>query len=110
MSETIYFKIKSEKNPDVFISGYVDINDENAEDVDWYFNNKDGVPTPHVFIEHLGVDGFKGATMEQEFEIDEFKNIYIENIDVIDDIVLQSNDGDKFTLKRNGLIFEIGGE
>lgn len=47
MTETIYFKVKMEKNPDVMISGYVDINDE---DVDWYYwmNGWDKLPKVEI--------------------------------------------------------------
>lgn len=106
MTETIYFKVKMEKNPDVMISGYVDINDE---DVDWYYDDDaSGIPTPHIYYEHLGIDGLKGATDEQRDEIEEFKNILLNNLDFLD-IIPQSEEGEKFTITRFGLIVEVEG-
>ena len=107
--KTIYFVVKFEKNPNVLISGYVDINDELAEDVDWYFYDRNGMPSPQRFIEHLGIDGFKGATQEQEFEVDEFDNLYCSEIGVVNDIILQCKETEKYTVERCGMIFEVEG-
>ena len=71
------FKIISNKNDEVYIEGYVTINDEEAEDVDWYYWNGSGYNN-NMIIWHDGVQ-ISGSTFEQENEIEQFRS------DLIDD-------------------------
>ena len=103
MSKTIKFKVELEKNPEVYVSGYVEVNDELGEDCDWYFYDRNTFPQSQMFIEHLGIDGFKGSTFEQESEIDDFRNIYGENVGEISDIIVECEEDENYTTERYGL-------
>ncbi len=94
------FKIISNKNENIYCEGYVEINDEEAEDVDWYYYDAQGFATPHMFIEHTEVDGFKGATPKQEMEIEQFKTDYLDDSLWIDTCILQSTEDENQTFIR----------
>lgn len=96
----IEFKIVSNKNENVYVEGYVTINDEEGEDVDWYYYDAQGFATPQMFIEHNGVDGFKGATEEQKWEVEQFRADYGEDAFWIDTAILQSNEDENRTYVR----------
>lgn len=96
----IEFKIVSNKNENVYVEGYVTINDEEGEDVDWYYYDAQGFATPQMFIEHNGVDGFKGATEEQKWEVEQFRADYGEDAFWIDTAILQSNEAENRTYVR----------
>ena len=78
----IYFKIVSNRNKEVYIRGYVTINDEKGEDVDWYYYNASGFPDTQMFIEHEGVK-ITGATDEQKNEVEQLRNDYFEDSGLI---------------------------
>ena len=97
---TVHFKIVSNKNENVYIEGYVDINDEEAEDVEWYYYDAQGFATQHMFVEHNQVDGFKGPTYEQQVEIDTFRDDYAADALWIDECILQSEEDENRTYLR----------
>lgn len=112
MTVTIEFDIKLEKNPSVHMDGYVERNDANGEDCDWYTYDKQNVAQYNrAIINHDDIDWFKGITREQESEIDSFQNIYQENFGEIADIILQCDFEDVFyesyTTKKYGFIIEV---
>ena len=79
MTITIEFKISLEENQAVYIDGIVERNDKIGEDVDQYFYDGNQILSSQLFVEHEDIDGLKGATDEQEFEIENFKIKYQEN-------------------------------
>lgn len=103
----IYFKVVSNKNPDVHIEGYVTINDEEAEDVDWYYLDAQGIPQNQMFVEHDGVDGFAGATDEQKWEVEQFRSDYGEDAFWIDNCILQSDADENRTYVRKDVTLII---
>lgn len=113
MTVTTEFIIKLESNPSVYLDGYVDRNDTLGEDCDWYFYDRNNSPQLNqTFIEHDDIDGFKGATHEQEAEIFDFKIKYEENCEEIGDIILQCDFEDVlndniYETNRYGLIIQV---
>ena len=106
-SYDVSFKIVSNRNPEVYTEGYVTINDEEAEDVDWYYYDAQGMATSQMFVEHDGVDGFKGATDKQRWEVEQFKGDYGEDAFWIDECILQSDDDENKTHVRENLTLII---
>lgn len=96
----VNFKVVSNKNNEVYVEGFVTINDELGEDVDWFYYNGQGVPTPQMFVEHDGVDGFKGATEEQKWEVEQFRMDYGADAFWIDTCIIQSNENENRTYVR----------
>ena len=101
------FKIVSNRNSEVYVEGYVTINDAEAEDVDWYYYDAQGMATPQIFIEHDGVDGFKGATDKQQWEVEQFRADYSDDSFWIDEVILQSDDDENKTHVRENLTLII---
>lgn len=101
----ISFKVVSNRNPDVHIEGYVTINDEKAEDVDWYFWNGTGYQSMR-FIFHDGIS-IKGSTIEQENELAQFESDLSDEGIWIDDVILQSDDTENRTYVRENLTLII---
>ena len=99
------FKIISNKNDEVYIEGYVTINDEEAEDVDWYYWNGSGYNN-NMIIWHDGVQ-ISGSTFEQENEIEQFRSDLIDDNEWITDVILQSNENENYTFKRENLTLVI---
>jgi len=98
----VSFKVVSNRNHNVYVEGYVTINDENAEDVDWYYLDAQGIPQNQMFVEHDGVDGFAGATDEQEWEVEQFRSDYGEDAFWIDNCILQSDaDENRTHVRKN---------
>lgn len=102
---TVHFKIVSNKNENVYIEGYVDINDEEAEDVDWYYWNGSGYNNNQI-IWHDGVQ-ITGATWEQENEIAQFESDLVDDNEWITDAILQSNDDENRTHVRENVTLII---
>ena len=94
----IEFKVVSNKNKNVYIEGYVTINDEDGEDVDWYYWTGNGHQTRPFY--HHDQEKITGLTQEQSDEIDEFKNNYEEDSFWIDTAILQSNEDENGTYVR----------
>ena len=101
------FKIISNRNNDVYVEGYVTINDKDAEDTDWYYYDSQGMPTSQMFVEHDGVDGFKGATDKQRWEVEQFRGDYGEDAFWIDECILQSDEDENRTHVRENLTLII---
>lgn len=101
----VNFKIISNKNPDVYVEGYVAINDEEAEDVDWYYWNGSGYNNNQI-IWHDGVQ-ITGATWEQENEIAQFESDLVDDNEWITDAILQSNDDENRTHVRENVTLII---
>ena len=101
------FKIVSNRNDEVYIEGYVNINDAEAEDVDWYYYDAQGMATSQMFVEHNGVDGFKGATDKQKWEVEQFRGDYGEDAFWIDEVILQSDEDENKTHVRENLTLII---
>lgn len=95
----VNFKIVSNRNKEVYIRGYVTINDEKGEDVDWYYYNASGFPDTQMFIEHEGVK-ITGATDEQKNEVEQLRNDYFEDAFWIDNAILQSEEDENRTYVR----------
>lgn len=111
MTVTTEFEVQLKSNPSVYIDGYVERNDKIGEDVDWYFYDRNNMPSSQFFIEHLDIDGFTGATQKQENEIQDFKIRYEENIEEVSDIILQADFYDTINdpqeIERYSLIIKI---
>lgn len=104
-SYDVNFKIVSNKNENVYCEGYVTINDEEAEDVDWYF--WDGSQyNSQVKVHHDGVK-ISGATIEQENEIAQFKSDWMEDGIWIDACILQSEYDENRTYVRKDITLII---
>ncbi|MBQ6220064.1 MAG: hypothetical protein IJH63_10005 [Methanobrevibacter sp.] len=101
----IYFKITSNKNPNMYVEGYVTINDEEATDVDWYYWKGSGYESQRVIL-HDEVQ-INGATFEQENEIWEFESDLVDDDEWITNIILQSNDDENRTYVRENLTLLI---
>ena len=101
------FKVVSNKNPNIYVKGYVTINGEEDEDIDWYFYNGQGFITRYMFIEHEGVDGFKGATEEQKWEVEEFRQNYGKDSFWIDTCIAQSEEYENRTYVRKDVTLII---
>ena len=78
----------------------MEIHDDLAEDVDWFYYDAQGCPTPQMFVEHDGVDGFKGATEEQKWEVEQFRMDYGQDAFWIDETILQSHEDENRTYVR----------
>jgi len=101
-SFSIDFKVQWNKNPQVYFEGYVNIPSDDCEDeeIKWYYYNDNGFATSQKFIEHDGVDGFKGSTDEQQFEIDQFKDDFLADSLWIDVCICQSDADENRTYVR----------
>lgn len=96
----VSFKIVSNKNENVYCEGYVTINDEEAEDVDWYYWTGNGYDSRPYY--HHDAEQITGLTREQSNEIDEFINDYMDDALWIDDAILQSEeDEDRTYVRKN---------
>lgn len=97
--ETVYFKIS--KNG-VFIEGYVNINDDEATDVDYYFFDQVGMEQLHPFYH---CPELVYTVDELNYKIDNFKNDYQINYSEIWDCILQSKENEHGVYHKFG--FEI---
>ena len=102
----VTFKIISNRNNEVYVEGYVTINDEEAEDVDWYYYNGQGFPTTQMFIEHDGVK-ISGATDQQRWEVEQFRGDYGQDEYWIDNCILQSDAEENRTYVRENVTLII---
>ena len=103
-SFSIDFKVQWNKNPKVYFEGYVNIPSDDCEDeeIEWYYYDANGFATSQKFIEHEGVDGFKGSTDEQEFEIVQFNDEFLADSFWIDECICQSNaDENRIYVREN---------
>ena len=94
----VNFKIISNQNEDLYVEGYVTINDEDAEDVDWYYWNGNGYDSQRTIF-HDGVQ-ISGATWEQENEIAQFESDLADDCFFIDEVILQSEEDENRTYVR----------
>lgn len=101
----VNFKIVSNKNDEIYVEGYVTINDEEAEDTDWYYWNGSGYSLQRV-IWHDGVQ-ITGATWEQGNEIAQFESALVDDDEWITDAILQSNDDENGTYVRKNITLLI---
>lgn len=96
----VSFKIVSNKNKNVYCEGYVTINDEDAEDVDWYYWTGNGYDSRPYY--HHDSEQITGLTQEQSNEIEQFKIDYAEDSLWIDTVILQSDDDENRThIRKN---------
>ena len=105
---TIDFKIQSNKNPSVYVEGKVDINDEDAEDTDWWYWNGTQYQ-PNAKIHHDDVL-ISGATWEQENEIEQFRSDWMDDALWLTDAILQSDEGEEETYVRESITLIINEE
>lgn len=107
--QNIYFKIISNKNKNVYCEGYVAINGEDDEDVDWYYWTDNGYQQQGIFIWH-NEEEITGLTDEQYDEIDQFQLDYDEDAFWIDTVILQSeeNENETYVRKNCTLIINEG--
>lgn len=105
---TIDFKIQSNKNPSVYVEGKVDINDEEAEDTDWWYWNGTQYQ-PNAKIHHDDVL-ISGATWEQENEIEQFRSDWMDDALWLTDAILQSDEGEEETYVRESITLIINEE
>lgn len=101
------FKIVSNRNDEVYTEGYVNINDAEAEDCDWYYYDAQGMPNTQFFVEHNGVDGFKGATDKQKWEVEQFRGDYAEEDWWMTQAILESDEDENRTYMRENLTLII---
>lgn len=94
----VNFKIVSNKNEKVYVEGYVTINDEESEDVDWYYWT--GTQYQQSPYYHHDEEEITGLTTEQNDEIDKFKVDYMEDAFWIDTSILQSDADENRTYVR----------
>ena len=105
---TINFKIQSNDNPSVYVDGKVDINDEDAEDCDWYY--WDGTQyQSNAKIMHDEIN-IGGATWEQENEIEQFRSDWRDDDMWITDAILQSEEDEQETYVRKSITLIINEE
>ena len=102
---TVDFKIQSNKNPSVYIEGKVDINDEEAEDCDWWYWNGTQYQ-PNAKIHHDDVL-ISGATYEQENEIEQFRSDWMDDDLWLTDAILQSDEDEYCTYVRENITLII---
>lgn len=98
MSETVNFKIVSNKNDEVYMEGFVEIHDDLAEDVDWNYWTGNGYQTTPFY--HHDAEDIKGLTVEQNRDIDTFKEDYSDDALWIDTCILQSSEDENRTYVR----------
>ena len=103
----IDFKIVSNRTPEVYTEGYVEINDAEAEDCDWYYYDAQGMPNTQFFVEHNGVDGFKGATDKQKWEVEQFRVDYAEEDWWMTQAILECDEDENRTYVRENLTIII---
>lgn len=101
----VEFKIVSNRNNEVYVEGHVTINDEEAEDVDWYFF--DGIQySSQRKIFHDGI-ATENNWFEQENEIAQFESDLVDDGIWIDDAILQSDEDENCTYVRENLTLII---
>ena len=94
----VKFKIEDNIAP-VYIEGYVEINDEDAEDVDWHFwTGTEYSSQMKIFHDKEEITGLTDA---QQQEIWAFEDHYLMNDALwIDNMILQSEEGENRTYVR----------
>lgn len=113
---TIDFDVYLSTNPNVHYSGYVGINDADAEDTDWHYYRLDGqISYEHQVIVHENEE-ITGLTKTQYEELEKFSKSSDKYNEEITDIILQSEEnenrtytvGDEIIVKINdGAKFEV---
>ena len=96
-SYDVSFKVVSNRNNEVYVEGYVTINDEEAEDVDWYFWDGSQYSSQRK-IHHDGIQ-ITGSTVDQEHEIWQFESDFADDGIGIDECILQSDDDENRTYR-----------
>lgn len=97
---TIEFKYQSKNNQNVHIDGYVEFpNTPECEDneIETYYYDQQGFTRQQVFIHHDQVE--ITPTYEQDNEIDELKNAFMED-DLFLEIICHYNENENITLER----------
>lgn len=109
-SFSVDFKVEWNKNPQVYFEGYVNIPGVECEDeeIEWYYYDANGFASSQKFIEHEGVDWIKGATTEQKWEIEQFKNDFLEDSFWIDEWICQSDADENSVLVVKNCTLIIG--
>ena len=103
----VNFKIVSNKNENVYCEGYVTINDEEAEDVDWHYWTENGYQSRPFY--HHNEEEITGLTDIQNNEIDTFREDYSNDALWIDTCILQSEEYENKTYVRENLTLIING-
>ena len=104
----INFKIVSNKNKNVYCEGYVNINDEEGEDTEWYYWTGNGYQQRPFY--HHNEEEITGLTDIQNNEIDTFKIDYMNDALWIDTCILQSEeDENKKYIRENCTVIINGG-
>lgn len=104
----VNFKIVSNKNENVYCEGYVTINDEEAEDVDWYYWTGNGYQSIPFY--HHNKEEISGLTEIQNNEIDTFIVDYSNDALWIDTCILQSEEDENRTFVRENCTIIINGD
>ena len=110
--KTIYFKIISKKNREVYQEGYVEIPDDVEESADWFYYDQTGMVQPRMFTNHDGIGISQiGATFEQEQEISEFlQEVQYDYVDWVNDVILNSEEDEHETYEKGNLKIIINGD
>ena len=104
----VNFKIVSNKNENVYCEGYVTINDEEAEDVVWYYWTGNGYQSRPNY--HHNKEEITGLTDIQNNEIDTFRVDYSNDALWIDTCILQSEEDENRTFVRENCTIIINGD
>ena len=107
--KTIYFKIISKKNREVYQEGYVEIPDDVEESADWFYYNQTGMTQSRPFTHHDGVRIHQ--SFSQENEIDRFiELVEYEYVDWVNDVILNSEEDEHETYEKGNLKIIINGD
>ena len=107
--KTIRFEIIYAKNHNIHQNGYVEVPDDESEEVEWFYYNQEGFEQPREFTHHdsIGITQI-GATDEQQAEIDRFLELV--NVDLVDwvtDTIVISEEDENETYFKGNLIIHI---
>ena len=107
--KTVEFKIQAKWNKDIYQVGYVELPDEEDEDVEWFYDDQNGFAIPNEFTHHDGIGLTQiGATEEQISEIDRFLELVrVDLVDWVQDVIIFSEEDENATYHRGDLIIII---
>lgn len=102
--KTIFFKIISNENENIYQEGYVEVPDDVEELPEWFYYNQEGSAQPQIFTNHdeIGLTQI-GATPEQEAELESFWKALDNDVIFIDDVILTAEEDENRTYVRNDI-------
>lgn len=105
--KTVYFKIESTKNPQIYQEGYVEIPEDIEEPCEWYYYDQTGMTQSRPFTHHDGVG--LTATEEQNYEIEQFKElVQYELVDFVNEVILNAEEDEHETYKKRNIKITMG--